>query len=151
MFAENGAKVIHHQPAVYQGGKCYLSELIQWFDSADSVAKVGREPVDYDLISVLVPGKINPHAEEVLVDSSSDNVELQERTLSSPEGVIHVVIFTPLPGADCVDLTREIHPVSGKSLPESLVRPDAHPGIPVFVGEDQQGPVNHPDLGVFGL
>ena len=39
----------------------------------------------------------------------------------------------------------------GERIPERLVRPRAHPGIPVLVGEDQQGAVNHPHLGVFGL
>ena len=78
-------------------------------------------------------------------------MELQEHPLCGPDGIIDVVGFAFLPGAAFVDGTGEVHAVLGERVPECLIRSRAHPGIPVFVGEDQQGPVNHPDFGIFGL
>ena len=54
---------------------------------------MGREPADHDLIGVVVPEKVDPHAEAVLVGSSSDDVELQERPLCGSDGIVDVVGF----------------------------------------------------------
>ena len=119
--------------------------------SADPVAEVGRQPADDDLIRVLVPKEVNPHTEAVLVPGAALQMELQEGPLIGPDGIVDVVGIAFLPGTAPVDRTGEVHAVLGESIPERLVRSRAHPGVTVLVGEDQQGPVNHPDLGVFGL
>ena len=53
--------------------------------SADPVAEVGREPADHDLIGVLVPEVVDPHAVAVFAGVSPDDVELQERPLIGPD------------------------------------------------------------------
>lgn len=119
--------------------------------SADPVAEVGREPADHDLIGVVVPEEVDPHTVAVLVPVAALQMELQEHALCCSNGVVDVVGFAFLPGAAHVDGTGEVHAVLGERVSERLVRPRAHPGVPVLVGEDQQGAVNHPHLGVFGL
>ena len=110
-----------------------------------------REPADHDLVRDVVPEEVDPHAVAVLVGRPPDDVELQERPLSSPDGIVDVVGITFLPGATPADGTGEVHAVLGERIPERFVRARAHAGVPVFVGENQQGAVDHPHLGVFGL
>lgn len=105
-----------------------------------------RQPTDNDLTGFVIPEKIYPHAEAVLVSRAFDNVVLQKSPFRRSDGILDVVGVTFLTGATLVDGTGEIHPIVCESLTESLVRADAHPGIPVFVGEDQQGPVNGFDV-----
>ena len=112
---------------------------------------MGREPTDHDLVRVLVPEEVDPHTVAVLVPVAALQMELEEHPLCGPDGIVDVVGFAFLPGAAFVDRSGEVHAVLGECIPERLVRSRAHPGIPVFVGEDQEGPVNHPDFSVFGL
>ena len=83
---------------------------------------MGREPADHDLIGVVVPEKVDPHAEAVLVPVAALQMELQEHTLRGPDGIVDVVGFAFLPGAALVDGTGEIHAVLSESVPECLIR-----------------------------
>ena len=102
------------------------------------VAQVGRQPANDDLIRVLVPEEVDPHTVAVLAGAPPDDVELQEHALRGTDGIVDVVGIAFLPGAAFVDGPGEVHAVLGERIPERLVRSRAHPGIPVFVGEDQQ-------------
>lgn len=78
-----------------------------------------------------------------------DNVVLQKSPFRRSDGILNVIGFLFLTGATLVDGTGEIHPIVCESFTESLVRADAHPGIPVFFGEDQQSPVNGFDVRLY--
>lgn len=105
----------------------------------DPVSEVGWEPPDHDLIGVLVPEKIDPHAVAVLARLSPDSVELQKCSLIDSDGIVDIDIAL-LPGAAPVDGTGEIHAELGEWITERLVRSRAHPGVTILVGENQQGP-----------
>ena len=105
-----------------------------------------RQPADDDLTGFVIPEKVYPHAEAVLVRRAFDNVVLQKSPFCRSDGILDVVGFPFLTGATLVDGTGEIHPIICKCIAESVVRADTHPGVPVFVGEDQQGPVNGFDV-----
>lgn len=78
-----------------------------------------------------------------------DNVVLQKSPFRRSDGILNVIGFLFLTGATLVDGTGEIHPIVCKCIAESFIRADTHPGVPVFVGEDQQGPVNGFDVRLY--
>lgn len=108
-----------------------------------------RQPTDNDLTGFVIPEEVYPHAEAVLVCHAFGNVVLQKSPFRRSDGILNVIGFLVLTGAAPVDGTGEIHPIVCESFTESLVRADAHPGIPVFFGEDQQSPVNGFDVRLY--
>ena len=72
---------------------------------------MGREPADDDLIGVLVPEKVEPHTVAVLAGVSPDDVELQEHALRGTDGILDVVGFALLTGADGVHIGQDDLPL----------------------------------------
>lgn len=108
-----------------------------------------RQPPDNDLTGFVIPEKVYPHAEAILMCRAFGNVILQKSPFRRSDGILDVVGFTFLTGATLVDGTGKIHPIVCKRITESLVRADTHPGVTVFFGEDQQGPVNCFDVRLY--
>ena len=63
----------------------------------NSVAEVRWEPIDHDLIGVLVPEEADPHAAAVFVASSADDVVLEKDPSCVAYGVVDEVGIVLLP------------------------------------------------------
>ena len=107
------------------------------------------EPSDYNLIALLIPEEVDPHAVARLTRVASLNVKLKHSAIVASRWIINEIGIALLTGSGFIDGTGKIHAIFCQRSSKGLIAANPHATVAVFIGEDKKSLVYHLRLDIF--